>query len=57
MPSALGGKVTSLSGNNIVARVSDVSGTVVDLQINLSIDQSSGAVTGTMTGRPVGGTR
>jgi hypothetical protein len=56
MPSALGGKVTSLSGGNILARVSDVSGTVVDLQINLSIDQSTGAVTGTMTGRPVGGT-
>lgn len=57
MPSALGGKVTSLSGDNIVAKVSDVSGTVVQLQINLSIDQSSGAVTGTMTGRPIGHTR
>jgi hypothetical protein len=53
MPSALGGKVVSLNGDNIVARVSDVSGTVVRLEMSLSIDQSSGAVTGTMTGRPV----
>jgi hypothetical protein len=55
MPSALGGKVTSLNGERILARVSDVSGTVVDLRINLSIDQSTGSVTGTVTGQPVGG--
>lgn len=55
MPSALGGKVLSLSGGNILARVSDVSGTVVDLRMNLSIDQNTGAVSGTVTGSPVGG--
>jgi len=54
MPSALGGKVSSLAGNSIDARVSDVSGTTVQLHINLSIDQASGTVTGTMTGRPIG---
>jgi hypothetical protein len=57
MPSALGGKVTSLSGDNIRARVSDVSGAAVDLQVNLSIDQSTGAVSGNVTGTPVGGGR
>ena len=31
------------------------SGTVVDLQANLNIDQSTGAVTGTLTGRPTSG--
>jgi methionine sulfoxide reductase heme-binding subunit len=57
MPSALAGKVLSLNGDVIVARVSDVSGNVVRLEINLSIDQSSGAVTGRITGQPIGGTR
>jgi hypothetical protein len=55
LPSALGGKVTSLTGSNIVARVKDTSGTAVDLHANLSIDQNSGAVTGTLTGTPVPG--
>jgi hypothetical protein len=54
MPSALGGKVESLLGGQIVARVSDVSGKVMQLRADLSIDQSSGAVTGTLTGTPVG---
>jgi sulfoxide reductase heme-binding subunit YedZ len=55
LPSALGGTVTSLTGDNIVARVKDTSGTAVDLHANLSIDQNSGAVTGTLTGTPVRG--
>jgi hypothetical protein len=54
MPSALGGKVLSLEGGSIRARVSDTSGTQVDLHIDLSIDQSTGSVTGTVTGTPSG---
>ena len=57
LPSALGGKVVSLLGNRIVARVSDTSGSVLNLDANLSIDQTSGAVTGTLNGTPVGAQR
>jgi DMSO/TMAO reductase YedYZ heme-binding membrane subunit len=53
LPSALGGTVLSLTGDRIDARVTDTSGAVVDLQANLSIDQNSGAVTGTLTGTPL----
>jgi hypothetical protein len=64
MPSAMGGSVLSIresyhgwlghsfNGDSIVSQVSDASGTVVDLQIHLSIDRESRAVTGTVTGRP-----
>lgn len=55
MPSVMAGKVVSLQGNQIVARVSDTSGSVLDLNANLSIDQTSGAVTGTLSGTPLGG--
>jgi hypothetical protein len=53
MPSALGGKVVALQGGTIVSRVSDVTGRVVELRANVSIDQSSGAVTGTLAGTPL----
>jgi hypothetical protein len=53
MPSALGGRVLSLTGDRMLARVSDVSGTTVELRINLSINQDTGTVTGTMTGTPI----
>lgn len=55
LPSALGGKVLSLDGNRFVARVSDVRGRAMELRADLSIDQNSGAVTGTLRGTPVGG--
>jgi sulfoxide reductase heme-binding subunit YedZ len=57
MPSAMVGRVMSLTGDQFAARVTDASGSVVDLNVNLNIDQSSGAVTGTVSGRPVGGRR
>lgn len=57
MPSALSGKVVSLLGNRIVARVSDTSGSVVELHANVSIDQNSGAVSGTLSGTPIGARR
>jgi sulfoxide reductase heme-binding subunit YedZ len=52
MPSVMAGDVVSLQGDSFRARVTDQSGTVVDLHANLNIDQNSGAVTGTLTGRP-----
>jgi DMSO/TMAO reductase YedYZ heme-binding membrane subunit len=54
MPSAMTGKILSLQGGTFLARVTDASGSVVDLQANLSIDQNTGNVTGTMTGSPTG---
>lgn len=53
LPSALGGTVQSLDGSRLIARVRDTSGATVDLRVNLSIDQSSGNVTGTVSGTPV----
>ena len=55
MPSVMAGRVVSLEGDHFRARVTDRSGTVIDLQANLSIDQNTGAVTGTLTGTPVSG--
>jgi len=55
MPSAMAGKILSLEGDQFLARVSDASGSVVDLRANLNIDQNTNAVTGAMTGSPIGG--
>ncbi len=49
------GRIVSLQGQQLVARVSDASGTVMDLRANFQIDQNTGAVTGTLTGVPLGG--
>ncbi len=54
MPSAMTGKILSLEGGTFLARVTDASGAVVDLHANLSIDQSTDNVTGTLTGTPAG---
>jgi methionine sulfoxide reductase heme-binding subunit len=55
MPSVMAGQIVSLQGARFHARVTDQSGTVVDLLANLNIDQDNGTVTGTLTGRPVKG--
>jgi DMSO/TMAO reductase YedYZ heme-binding membrane subunit len=55
MPSALAGKIVSLTGTNFLARVTDASGSVVDLRAVMTIDGNTGAVTGTLSGTPVGG--
>jgi hypothetical protein len=53
MPSAMSGRVIHLEGSQFRARVSDSSGTVVDVDANVNIDQNTGSVTGTVTGRPI----
>ena len=53
MPSVMAGQIVSLAGDRFNARVRDQSGTVVDLHANLSIDQASGTVNGTVSGRPI----
>jgi DMSO/TMAO reductase YedYZ heme-binding membrane subunit len=55
LPSAMAGKVLSLQGDSILARVSDSSGSAMNLHANLAINQDTGAVTGTLTGTPAGG--
>jgi sulfoxide reductase heme-binding subunit YedZ len=55
MPSAMVGKILSLNGDRFVARVSDASGSVVELHASLNIDGNTGAVSGTLSGSPVGG--
>jgi DMSO/TMAO reductase YedYZ heme-binding membrane subunit len=52
---ALAGKVLSLDGDRFVARVAGASGLVMQLRAKLSIDQDTGAVTGTVAGSPIGG--
>jgi hypothetical protein len=53
MSSVMAGQIVALQGDRFRARVTDQSGTVVNLLANLNIDQSSGNVTGTLTGEPV----
>lgn len=52
MAMALQGQISSLQGSDFVARVSDASGKVVVLDVNLNIDGNTGNVTGTVTGGP-----
>jgi sulfoxide reductase heme-binding subunit YedZ len=46
----LEGEITSLQGNEFVARVQDGSGSQVSLHALVSIDSNTGAVTGTLSG-------
>ena len=48
-------RARALRSVGILARVRGASGSALDLHANLSIDQNSGSVTGTLTGRPVAG--
>lgn len=49
------GRIVSLQGQQVVARVTDASGSVMDLQANLNIDQNTGTVAGTLLGTAAGG--
>jgi sulfoxide reductase heme-binding subunit YedZ len=53
-PSVLQGRITSLQGTNLTARV-HAPGTTLDLQVQLQIDNSSNSVTGSVSGSPAGG--
>jgi hypothetical protein len=53
-PSILQGRIVSLQGQALTARVSDSAGTVLDLQVNLQIDNANNRVTGTVSGAPAG---
>ena len=55
LASVLQGRIVSLQGQQFVARVADGTGSVLDLQANLNIDNNSNAVTGTLSATPVGG--
>ena len=54
LPSVLEGRITSLQGQQFVARVADSSGSKVNLHADLNIDQNSGNVTGRLA-RQFGG--
>ncbi len=53
--SLLAGRIVSLQGQTFLARVADASGSALDLQANLVIDNQSSAVTGTLTATAAGG--
>jgi hypothetical protein len=54
LEAVLQGQVVSLEGQRFLARVASSTGTLYDLQADLSIDQSSGAVTATPAPPPAG---
>jgi methionine sulfoxide reductase heme-binding subunit len=56
LPSVLAGRVTSLNGTRLQARVTDSAGSALDLLAQLRVDNQSGQVTGTLAAtRPRGG--
>jgi len=54
LPSVLQGRITSLQGQQFVARVADSSGAKVNLQADLNIDQNSGNVSGRLAASSAG---
>jgi methionine sulfoxide reductase heme-binding subunit len=55
--SVMEGRITSLQGQQLIARVASSSGSVLDLHADLNIDPAGRAVTGTLTGAPPGSGR
>jgi sulfoxide reductase heme-binding subunit YedZ len=55
LASVLQGRIVSLQGQQFLARVRNASGSVVDLQANLNIDNQTGLVSGTLAGTRVSG--
>jgi hypothetical protein len=55
LPSVMAGRVVQLQGTQFLARVADASGSSMDLQANLQIDNQSGAVTGTLSATKAAG--
>ncbi len=54
VPAVLEGKITSLEGEHLVARVDGGSGTAFTLDVHLHIDAQTNAVTGTLSATPAG---
>jgi Ferric reductase like transmembrane component len=54
-PAVFAGRIVSLQGSDFVARVTDPTGTVLDLRAQLQIDTSNNTVTGSLSGAPTGG--
>jgi methionine sulfoxide reductase heme-binding subunit len=54
LPSVMEGRIVSLQGQDLVAHVAGA-GSALDLHANLSIDQGSGSVTGTLSASAGGG--
>jgi hypothetical protein len=52
LASVLQGRVVSLQGQQFTARVADSTGSTLDLQANLNIDNQTNAVTGTLAASP-----
>ena len=49
------GSVRSLSGNQLLARVSSASGRALDLQMTVAVDAGGGQASGTVSASPAGG--
>ncbi len=54
LPSVMTGRIVSLQGTDLLARVSDASGLELDLNASLNIDQQTGAVGGTLAATDAG---
>ncbi len=54
-PDVLEGRITSLQGQQFVARVRGADGTARDLEVSLNIDQQSNTATGSLQATPSGG--
>jgi sulfoxide reductase heme-binding subunit YedZ len=54
IPSVLQGRVTSLSGEHLIARVLGSGGAALSLDMRLHVDTRTNAVTGALTAAPVG---
>ncbi len=55
LPSVMAGRVVQLQGSQFVARVADSSGSSMNLQANLQIDNQTGAVAGTLSATSAAG--
>lgn len=54
LPSVMEGQIVQLQGQQFIARVANGTGSALDLHANLSIDQQTGVVSGTLAATSVG---
>ena len=55
LPSVMEGQILSLQGDQFLARVTDGSGSVLELRASLNVDSQTGNVTGTLSAAPGSG--